>query len=166
MRRHPTEDQIQRSVAEYLEVVSPRGKGPWIWFHVPNGGSRRGKAEGGRLRAHGVLAGVPDLLIIAPGLTLGLELKTKRGKLRDTQAAFRDQMRAMGHWSPWELVRSVDDVRAALRHHYLVDPRGAAQAPHTYATKPWSNVSQPTPGDQDAPAAGRNHKGRPGRRKP
>lgn len=138
MRLRPTEDQVQRSIADYLEAISPRGKGPWIWFHVPNGGSRKGgEVEGGRMKSHGVLAGVPDILIIAPGLTLGLEVKTQGGKLRESQKAIRDRMRSMDRWVAWELVRSLDDVKSALRHHHLLSRRGSARAPHTWAVEPW-----------------------------
>lgn len=38
---------------------------PWFAFHVPNGGGRS-KAEAGILKAMGVLAGMPDLLVFGP----------------------------------------------------------------------------------------------------
>jgi hypothetical protein len=38
---------------------------PWFCAHVPNGGGRS-KAEAGILKAMGVLAGMPDLLVFGP----------------------------------------------------------------------------------------------------
>ena len=56
------EERVQRELVAYLRANLPK---PWLVFHVPNGGGRS-KAEAGILKAMGVLAGVPDLLVIGP----------------------------------------------------------------------------------------------------
>ena len=60
MRR--PEEQLHRSLVAYLRMALPK---PWLVLHVPNGGGRS-KAEAGILKAMGVLAGMPDLLVIGP----------------------------------------------------------------------------------------------------
>lgn len=61
-----------------------------VVLHVPNGGYRT-KAEGGILKAMGVLAGCPDVLLIHLGKLYAIELKTDSGALskdqRDAHAA-------------------------------------------------------------------------------
>ena len=52
----PEEDE-QRAVAQYLDM-----RRDLVWCHVGNGGMRN-RAEGGKLKAQGVKAGVPDILI-------------------------------------------------------------------------------------------------------
>lgn len=53
-------------------------------FHVPNGGSRN-KIEAVQLRAQGLIAGVPDLIVLWEGKMYGIELKVEGGKLSDAQ---------------------------------------------------------------------------------
>ena len=57
------EEKLQRQLVAYLRAALPA---PWIVFHPANGGGRS-KAEAGILKAMGVLAGMPDLLLIGPG---------------------------------------------------------------------------------------------------
>lgn len=51
-----SEDDFQKDVGAFLGSLG------WLWWHTPNGGLRR-KREAAKLRAMGVLAGVPDVLI-------------------------------------------------------------------------------------------------------
>jgi hypothetical protein len=75
------EARIQASIVEWVRTVAP---GVLI-FHIPNGGYRS-KAEAARLKWTGVLAGVPDLAIIAPGgRAFFLEVKTATGRLSEVQ---------------------------------------------------------------------------------
>ena len=76
-----TEAQIQEAVIDHLEAYHARGV---FWFHPANGGTR-GKIEPVRFKAQGVVAGVPDLVIIREGRALFLELKTEKGLLSDAQ---------------------------------------------------------------------------------
>ena len=68
-------------------------------FHVPNGGSRNPK-EGRKFKSMGVVAGVSDIIILEArhgyhGLII--ELKNKKGKLRDTQKVFLEKCGHSGY---------------------------------------------------------------------
>jgi hypothetical protein len=105
-----SEEAIHASIVGYLRAVLPREAKA---FHVPNGG-RRSKAEAGRFKALGVLAGVPDILVmIPPALLLLIEVKGPRGRVSPEQQAFARDALAMGF--PFAVVRSIDETRAALR---------------------------------------------------
>lgn len=56
----PTEDFEQRTLANRLRGTD------LIWCHVPNGG-KRDKRVAAQMRRHGVMPGVPDILIFTPG---------------------------------------------------------------------------------------------------
>ena len=69
---------------------------PLIW-HIPNGGSRNAM-EASNLKTQGVLAGVPDLEIAAPGnVTIRIEMKAPDGRVSLAQTGIHRQLRAMGH---------------------------------------------------------------------
>lgn len=68
-----TEYDLQRAFCIWLDGNPDRDGNPRVtpalapnvvYFHVPNGGSRSA-AEGGRFKAIGVKAGVPDLVFLA-----------------------------------------------------------------------------------------------------
>jgi hypothetical protein len=89
---NPHEEVDHMAVARYLNTLGI------FWFHPANGG-KRGKAEAGKLKAMGVVAGCPDFIILdAPPLDpcakgVALELKrTKGGKVSEEQAAFLEKM--------------------------------------------------------------------------
>ena len=106
--RKRDEARLQEDVLKYLRLVAPQ----CVVFHVPNGGSRD-KIEGKNLKNAGVLAGVPDLAIIAPGgLYHGIELKTPKGETSDAQLALHARFAALG--IPFAVCRSTGDVATAL----------------------------------------------------
>lgn len=106
-RRHSDEESIHRAIVEWLRAVLVDAKA----IHIPNGG-KRGKAEAGRLKAMGVMPGVPDLMILRRGVCRFIEIKTATGNLSPEQKAFRDF--CVGNCFDWALCRSVDQVRATL----------------------------------------------------
>ena len=73
-----TERQIQSAVATVLDRLN------LVWFHVPNEG-KRNVIAGNRLKAQGLKAGVPDLIIASPAPNfpdargVGIELKRSKG---------------------------------------------------------------------------------------
>jgi hypothetical protein len=102
------EARIQHAIVEYVRLVAPG----MLIFAIPNGGLRA-KAEAARLKWTGVLAGVPDLAIVAPGgRVYFIEVKQPRGVLSDDQRAIRDWLIALG--SPPAICKSIDDARRAL----------------------------------------------------
>ncbi len=79
-------------MARYLDARGLR------WCHVPNGGNRSAKT-GALLKAMGVKAGVPDILIFSRiGVWRGvaIELKSSGGIVRDTQREWLDGLEADG----------------------------------------------------------------------
>lgn len=108
MSRQNPEDQVHRAVLTWIRKVAPQ----CLAFHPANGGSRH-RLEAIKLKTLGVVAGVPDLIVFAPGgRAFCLEVKAEKGTLQPTQKAFARQMEDLG--IGWALVRSVDDARAAF----------------------------------------------------
>ncbi len=113
-RRNP-EAEIQRQIVGVLRMVLPRGS---IVHHAANevaAGGRSGHLRQAILSGMGVHPGFSDLVVLAHGRALFLEVKSATGRLRPAQEAFRDAVIAQGFG--WALVRSVDDALAALRDH-------------------------------------------------
>jgi VRR-NUC domain len=69
------EDREQMALVQWFRLAYPRQSD--YLLHVPNGGLR-GKREAGRLKAMGVSAGFPDLLLLLPsGHYHGLAVEMK-----------------------------------------------------------------------------------------
>lgn len=126
-RRSPTkrrdeEHGIQVAVATALRLAAAPGV---FYCSIPNGG-KRNKREAARLKAEGVIAGAPDLLVIVRGVPMGLELKTDRGAQSDEQEAVEAAWNAAGGvyvvahglrealdcLTAWGALRSADKARA------------------------------------------------------
>lgn len=88
-----TEHQIQRLAVNYLKTFLPE---PFIIFSVPNGGLRDiGTAK--KLKAEGVLAGIPDLVIPIAKETynaLYIEVKKPGGSVSAAQLKVHRNLRA------------------------------------------------------------------------
>lgn len=115
----PSEFDIQRAYVMWFNgdrwEAGPK-KGTWkiepakrlgvIGFHVPNGGTRSA-IEGKRLKQSGVLAGVPDFLLLWGRLHC-IEFKKPGGVLSPAQTALHPALIAAGAW-----VVTVDSLEAA-----------------------------------------------------
>jgi hypothetical protein len=77
-----TEIQLQSKCFQWTWNQYPETRR--CFFHVPNGGSRN-KIEAGQLKASGVVAGVPDMLLVWKGSVYAFEFKTETGVLSDAQ---------------------------------------------------------------------------------
>jgi hypothetical protein len=89
--RVPTEHEEQRAFVWWWRSHHP---GVRI-FAIPNGGGRSIR-EGGRLKAEGVTAGVPDLCI--PAHRVWVEMKRlKGGRVDPAQKEWADYLRGIGH---------------------------------------------------------------------
>ena len=108
-RRAQPEEQLQMVVVEYLSQAL---EGNSTFFAVPNGGKRNFR-EAQRLKAAGVRAGVPDMIVINDGRAIGIELKVGKNKPTEVQLAFHEQLKHAR--VPVSVCRSVDEVEAALR---------------------------------------------------
>ena len=82
------EQQIQRAVFQHIRARGVRGL---FAFHPANGGYRR-RTEAAILKGLGVVAGVPDIILIDRARVFGLELKAEGGRPTTGQG---DAMRAM-----------------------------------------------------------------------
>jgi hypothetical protein len=84
------EQSLQMTLADHLRARAAAGT---YWFHPANGGARTA-IEGAILKACGVRAGTPDLILIKDGRTYGLELKADNGRVSPAQAKAHEEMRA------------------------------------------------------------------------
>jgi len=64
-------------------------------FAIPNGGQRH-PAIARKLKAEGVLAGIPDLCLISQDQICFIEMKTPTGKLSNTQKAMKRKIEDYG----------------------------------------------------------------------
>lgn len=74
------EDQFQAATYLYINNNYPTLRK--LIFHVPNEGARD-QRESMKLKSMGVLAGVPDLILLQP--LCGIELKMERGSISPAQ---------------------------------------------------------------------------------
>jgi hypothetical protein len=91
-RRRSPEATIQRCVFAHLRA---RGAPGVFAFAVPNGGYRK-PVEAAILKGLGVVAGVPDVIVIHQGRGYALELKAEGGRATDKQLATIASMEAAG----------------------------------------------------------------------
>lgn len=106
------EARIQASIVERIRAVAPQCR----IFAVPNAiqeGDLRARSEASRNRWTGVLAGVFDLVLLAPGPAVYfIEVKPPGEGLSDPQKLFRAYLDFIG--IGWRIVRSQDEAMAAL----------------------------------------------------
>jgi hypothetical protein len=115
------EQEAQIAIVAWIKAVSPST----MCFHVPNA-AKRSPAERRALVAMGLLAGVPDLCLVAepPGPSLAfVEVKAQGGKLSPEQTSFRAWAEAAG--IPYAVVQNIDQTRVAFRE-WLVPTRESA----------------------------------------
>lgn len=101
------ETKVQRSILDWLARALPDA----IVFAVPNGG-RRDRVTGARLKAEGVRAGAPDMVLAHRGITAFIEVKNDTGSLSKAQRQFRDECAAQA--IPYAVVRGSGDLQAFL----------------------------------------------------
>jgi hemin uptake protein HemP len=92
VKRARPEQQLQKAVLDHLRW---RAVPCTFAFHPANGGARS-PVEARILKSQGVVAGVPDIIILHDGRTYGLELKAAEGRLSPAQRECHERMRAAG----------------------------------------------------------------------
>ena len=129
MTRLQTEFEIQRALCLWLDGYPDRNGVPTkapalrsgaVYWHTPNGGSRRDAFEGKRLKQIGLKAGIHDLLFLYQGRLYGLEMKALGETARPVQVAMHATMLTAG-LAGSAIVDSLDAARAMLRTWALVD---------------------------------------------
>lgn len=83
-------------------------------FSVPNDSSS--KEETMRKKATGLMAGVSDLIVLLPGKTIFVEIKTHTGRQSDVQKEFENQVNNLG-FDYW-IIRSKKDFIQHLFNIY------------------------------------------------
>ncbi len=118
-KRHP-EDDLQRQQIDLLKVLKAQGR--VHYFAVPNGG-KRSKAEAAIMQGLGVVAGVPDLVLmwnrtpsgaarLYPGRVGFIENKIGKNVLTEQQLEWRAAISDQGH--EFAVCRSMDDFLSTL----------------------------------------------------
>jgi len=90
------------------EIVSYCRKNDILIFSVPNEATRFNT----RYKKSGVLSGVSDLILIAMGRTIYIELKDYKGKQSPSQIDFQNAVELLGH--KYYIVRSVKEFKIIL----------------------------------------------------
>ena len=107
IRKRPEED-LHRQVADYLSLAIV----PPAWWTTFPSGWFRGKAAAGILKACGLKAGVPDILLIRDGRVYWIELKAEGGYLSAAQKEMRPLLLAAG--CQHVICRSIGEIQSAL----------------------------------------------------
>lgn len=112
-RRTPKlhEHNIQVACVNWFKATYDR-KG-YVIFAVPNA-AQRSRHLGRMMKDEGLLPGSPDLVIVTPYGVLFVELKTKTGRLQDTQKLFRDKVEKMGY--RYIVCRSCPEFKLAVEN--------------------------------------------------
>jgi VRR-NUC domain len=122
--KEPSEHIIQRRLCDYL-VYAAR---PDVYFFaIPNQANRH-ISNALKMRAEGVKSGVADLCFMLPGGRVAwLEMKKPGGVLSETQKAFRNLCKALGH--TWAMAKSVDEALVFLTELDALKPAYRKFAP-------------------------------------
>ena len=95
-----SEHSEQVALFEWAAWVEPKLPALRLMFAIPNGG-KRDPRTGAMLKAEGVRAGVPDILLAYPiGAYAGcfVELKVGKNTISDSQEQWIDRLRAAGYF--------------------------------------------------------------------
>jgi len=111
----PTEEQIHRSVVEWLER---RGVAGLLFYHVPNGEVRH-KGAAGKLKAMGTRSGVADLVLHHDGHTYFLEIKAPGGRQSPEQREFERRAELAG--MTYAVAHGLDYALDTLRNWGLLE---------------------------------------------
>jgi hypothetical protein len=104
------EEQIHKAVISHLAA---RSYPDTFFWHTPNGGKRH-IAEAAKFKAMGVVAGVPDILILKGGRLYALELKAPGGRLSDAQRKVGALMEKCG--ATISVAKSIDEALVTLEY--------------------------------------------------
>ena len=94
----PTESQEQKALFDWWRAYARNT--PLVMLHIPNGGARNA-ITGSRMKAEGVTAGVPDILLAVPRQGchgLWIELKRRKGgRVSEAQEHVMARLRQAGY---------------------------------------------------------------------
>jgi VRR-NUC domain-containing protein len=102
------EQIIHKAVVAHLNA---RAEPRVFFWHTPNGG-KRGIVEAKIFKALGVIAGVPDLIILKAGELYALELKASKGRITPAQNRVMDRLTDCG--ASVAIAHSIDEALITL----------------------------------------------------
>lgn len=127
--RNDAEFRLQCAVVQHLALAAAPGV---LYFHPANG-EARSKRTAGRLKAMGVVAGIPDMVVIVDGRAHGLELKAMGGRQSPAQRLIEQAWTAAGGVyrvaTGWDEAQAVLREWGALRASYHHEPARRRQMP-------------------------------------
>ena len=103
------EAALHRQVAQYLTVALPEDV---YWSTIGHGGFRLPPATAGNMKACGLKAGVPDVLIVHDGRAGFIELKAPKGTVSKAQGEAHEAIWKAG--GAVAVCKSLDDVIGTL----------------------------------------------------
>lgn len=98
-----TEEQLQAQIFQFHWNNYPNERKRL--FHVNN--KAKNRIEGNQMKARGVVAGISDLVYLAPGKVIFIELKTADGVKSNDQKEFEQQCIDTGN--EYHIARSLED---------------------------------------------------------
>src|SRR5260221_7370745 len=102
-----SEAALHKAAAKYLAFALPADA---VFTTIGHGGG--GRVRGAQLKARGMVAGFPDLLILWQGKAFCIELKSENGRLSKEQEALHERLRLAGCFV--ETCHSLDEVETEL----------------------------------------------------
>ena len=103
------EEILQAAIYAHVNKNYPQLRG--LFFMVHN--NPKNKIDGARLVSMGLVSGVPDMLLLAGGTVVGVEIKTPSGVLSGPQRLIHKIWRNAGYRV--EVVRSIEEVDNLLK---------------------------------------------------
>lgn len=106
-----TEDRLQSDIFKWFWNTYPNHRR--CLFHPANGGWRS-QREAAKFKAIGVVAGVPDLVLVHNSTCTGFELKTDTGRLSAEQKKVIEAWGSQG--VTIHVVRSLDEFQTHINN--------------------------------------------------
>jgi hypothetical protein len=119
------EQAIHIAVCNHLRLRSTPNV---FWFHTPNEG-KRGWVNAAALKAMGMTAGVPDLLVLKAGQLHALELKAPGGRLTPSQRGVIQRMIDCGAHAA--VAHSIDEALVTLEFWGILKRDSSRRVPNS-----------------------------------
>lgn len=88
-----------------------------MWLHIPNEGKRTPR-QGRFLKQMGMVPGAPDFVFLWGDGSGAIELKTQKGRVRESQKDF--EAACLRHGTRYRVCRSGEEVERVLREWALL----------------------------------------------
>jgi hypothetical protein len=119
------EQQIHQAVVAHLNL---RAEPNVFFWHTPNEG-KRGWVNAAALKAMGMTAGVPDLLVLKAGQLHALELKAPGGRLTPSQRGVIQRMIDCGAHAA--VAHSIDEALVTLEFWGILKRDSSRRVPNS-----------------------------------